>query len=204
MAKVVYIFGSSLMHHGIKGQEWGVQNGPPYPLNPIKDYSPEEQKANAKNLIKDYNSIDIRKTRSINYKNNLISENTKDLKILHNNIENKMKNIQKIYDDKKGKIYDNNGNYIIELKPLLKEVSHMQQEYTNTIEKFTNNIVGKFGDVKLKGINDYGKESTLYNEVRLALNRSSSGGYWNGKGKTYEYFNAEQIVNDYYEHSTLQ
>lgn len=22
-----------LMHHGIKGQEWGVQNGPPYPLD---------------------------------------------------------------------------------------------------------------------------------------------------------------------------
>lgn len=23
---------SSLMHHGIKGQKWGVKNGPPYPL----------------------------------------------------------------------------------------------------------------------------------------------------------------------------
>lgn len=22
-----------LMHHGIKGQKWGVENGPPYPLN---------------------------------------------------------------------------------------------------------------------------------------------------------------------------
>lgn len=22
-----------LFHHGIKGQKWGVQNGPPYPLN---------------------------------------------------------------------------------------------------------------------------------------------------------------------------
>lgn len=24
---------SELYHHGIKGQEWGVKNGPPYPLN---------------------------------------------------------------------------------------------------------------------------------------------------------------------------
>lgn len=35
-----------LMHHGIKGQKWGVENGPPYPLNPSKDYSVAEKKAN--------------------------------------------------------------------------------------------------------------------------------------------------------------
>ena len=31
-----YIVGNKdyLMHHGIKGQSWGVQNGPPYPLDP--------------------------------------------------------------------------------------------------------------------------------------------------------------------------
>ncbi len=23
-----------LSHHGIKGQKWGVRNGPPYPLGP--------------------------------------------------------------------------------------------------------------------------------------------------------------------------
>ena len=32
----------SLMHHGIKGQEWGVRNGPPYPLQrPSTDISDE-------------------------------------------------------------------------------------------------------------------------------------------------------------------
>lgn len=30
--KQVYIYGDSLMHHGIKGQKWGIENGPPYPL----------------------------------------------------------------------------------------------------------------------------------------------------------------------------
>lgn len=45
-----------LMHHGIKGQKWGVENGPPYPLNPSKDYSKAEQKANAKILAKEYKS----------------------------------------------------------------------------------------------------------------------------------------------------
>lgn len=27
-----------LYHHGIKGQRWGIQNGPPYPLNSKKEY----------------------------------------------------------------------------------------------------------------------------------------------------------------------
>jgi hypothetical protein len=42
------------MHHGIKGQKWGVENGPPYPLDPQKDYSKAEQKANAKAIAKEY------------------------------------------------------------------------------------------------------------------------------------------------------
>jgi len=33
-----------LYHHGIFGQKWGKRNGPPYPLNPEKDYTPEEKK----------------------------------------------------------------------------------------------------------------------------------------------------------------
>lgn len=32
-----------LMHHGIKGQKWGVENGPPYPLNK-KEYSALEKR----------------------------------------------------------------------------------------------------------------------------------------------------------------
>ena len=34
-SRTIYIVGDKdyLMHHGIKGQKWGVENGPPYPLN---------------------------------------------------------------------------------------------------------------------------------------------------------------------------
>ena len=44
----IYIIGDKdyLMHHGIKGQKWGIENGPPYPLSPSKDYSAAEKKAN--------------------------------------------------------------------------------------------------------------------------------------------------------------
>lgn len=38
--------GLSLEHHGIDGQKWGHRNGPPYPLDPNKDYSKEEKKKN--------------------------------------------------------------------------------------------------------------------------------------------------------------
>jgi len=33
-----------LMHHGILGQKWGIQNGPPYPLD-SSDHSVSEKKA---------------------------------------------------------------------------------------------------------------------------------------------------------------
>lgn len=32
-----------LIHHGIKGQQWGVQNGPPYPLS--REFTKDEIKA---------------------------------------------------------------------------------------------------------------------------------------------------------------
>ena len=28
-----YLYSSELFHHGVKGQKWGVRNGPPYPLD---------------------------------------------------------------------------------------------------------------------------------------------------------------------------
>lgn len=37
------IYSSELKHHGIKGQKWGVENGPPYPLDYSK-LSDEEKK----------------------------------------------------------------------------------------------------------------------------------------------------------------
>lgn len=39
----------TLIHYGINGQKWGVQNGPPYPLGP-SDYSYSEKKAMKKDM----------------------------------------------------------------------------------------------------------------------------------------------------------
>ncbi len=32
-----YSYSSALCHHGVKGQKWGVRNGPPYPLKKNKN-----------------------------------------------------------------------------------------------------------------------------------------------------------------------
>lgn len=39
-----YDYRNELRHHGIKGQKWGVKNGPPYPLG-ASDHSSSEKKA---------------------------------------------------------------------------------------------------------------------------------------------------------------
>lgn len=47
-----YVSSDALYHHGIKGQRWGVKNGPPYPLD-ASDYSAsEKRKGSPKNKSK--------------------------------------------------------------------------------------------------------------------------------------------------------
>ena len=43
-------YSGELYHHGIKGQRWGVKNGPPYPLK-AKDHSKSEQNAGWRNSL---------------------------------------------------------------------------------------------------------------------------------------------------------
>ena len=44
---------SRLCHHGIKGQEWGKRNGPPYPLTPAARSPKEKQAAKGKKQTAD-------------------------------------------------------------------------------------------------------------------------------------------------------
>lgn len=46
-----YTVGGELYHHGIKGQKWGVQNGPPYPLSE-NSHSGEEKTRSALDRVK--------------------------------------------------------------------------------------------------------------------------------------------------------
>lgn len=55
---------TDLFHHGILGQKWGKQNGPPYPLD-AKDHSSSEKKAGWR---KSLNKIDSTKKKEYNLK----------------------------------------------------------------------------------------------------------------------------------------
>lgn len=46
-------YNTYLQHHGIEGQQWGVKNGPPYPLERQKKRKNKVKKSSKKNVIKD-------------------------------------------------------------------------------------------------------------------------------------------------------
>lgn len=48
-----------LQHHGVKGQKWGIQNGPPYPLD-YNDHSAVEKKYMSSKLNESFNKADER------------------------------------------------------------------------------------------------------------------------------------------------
>lgn len=53
-----------LEHHGILGQKWGTQNGPPYPLD-YESHSAAEKKKNPKGKLDNYSdAIDITKSKN--------------------------------------------------------------------------------------------------------------------------------------------
>ena len=52
-----------LEHHGIIGQKWGTMNGPPYPLDPNKDYSKAELRAMRKEARKEARKENRRKKK---------------------------------------------------------------------------------------------------------------------------------------------
>jgi len=52
-----------LEHHGIPGQKWGTMNGPPYPLDPNKDYSKAELRAMRKEARKEARKENRRKKK---------------------------------------------------------------------------------------------------------------------------------------------
>ena len=47
---VIVRYSSELYHHGIKGQKWGVKNGPPYPIQ--DNHSTNDTRINKNNLDK--------------------------------------------------------------------------------------------------------------------------------------------------------
>ncbi len=109
-----------LIHHGIKGQKWGVENGPPYPLNPSKDYSKAEQKANAKSLLKEY------KKNGVSYASKIV--NIKDIDLSND------EKINAYINSVVGKYGDNQLNKFFDLK------TYMKYDIKNQLSEIQKNV----------------------------------------------------------------
>jgi len=133
-----------LMHHGIRGQKWGVENGPPYPLSPSKDYTAAEKKANKilNKVSKKYDNSKVKNTVYETVKDNFNKEGkvaygsasaigSKKLTddATYKSIEKSKKQLQKLMD----KYSDD--------KDILKNI--------NTVEKQIDSIAKSMDNIKL-------------------------------------------------------
>lgn len=113
-----------LMHHGIKGQKWGIENGPPYPLNPSKDYSAAEKKLN-----KAYVRLEENKSAGKSYRNTRYG-----LK-------------EKVYMDKKTAQALNKAS-----KFLSKKMPNKAEDVPDYVKDMTdrlNSMIKEYGDIKI-------------------------------------------------------
>ncbi len=149
-----------LMHHGIKGQKWGVENGPPYPLSPSKDYSAAEKKAN---------KIVGKVNKRYNAKNPFLTSVNKS-----NNAYNIIKDIYK----EKGKVGWGSGSVISNkyraykdmdksVQVAYKKLNKLKDKYSSqedilkniaAIQKDVDNIVKEMNKTRMsKELTDLGK-----------------------------------------------
>lgn len=134
-----------LMHHGIKGQKWGIENVPPYPLNPSKDYSKAEQKAIAKDvrkINKKYEYIGDQKE---------INKAIKSLENEKNSYYDDLLNYRKArYDFLYNGAKDSNSRQ--KLFEAINKAKTSEKIYEQHCQDITNNLVGKYGNTKLTSI----------------------------------------------------
>lgn len=140
-----------LEHHGIKGQKWGVKNGPPYPLEG-KQFSPEERER----FLKRAKKADLLAKINLNAGSdfmNVVSQTeefNKALNILEKR-KNNLKNAAEAYSS--GKISE---------KEYLKSV----YDYYASLDNVSKDLVGPYRDTK---INSLGKSGKLGETIRFML-----------------------------------
>lgn len=124
-----------LMHHGIKGQKWGVENGPPYPLNK-KEYSALEKRMagiqkqsditnkKSSNIKETYRKSFGKKGSTELLNNKLVSQSKIDDKF-YKNVQNTRIYINKL---KRSRLYSNN-----------EEAQKIFEQYENSINDIMKN-----------------------------------------------------------------
>ena len=110
---------SELYHHGIKGQHWGVRNGPPYPLSSTQKSSEEE-------------SFGVRSGNNKNNNYHNKGNNNKNNNYHNKGNNNKNKNYHNKGNDNKSKNQNNNNN---NQKRTMGDYVNLDYFYPNRIKK---------------------------------------------------------------------
>lgn len=113
--KIKGALNNDLSHHGIKGQKWGVRNGPPYPIKRLTNaagmYIIEVDK---NNLTGPPNGITQHTNRRGGIDRNYYDENGRQIKQISNNDHNHAKHSKRGEHGEHAHdyIYDDNGNLL--------------------------------------------------------------------------------------------
>lgn len=144
-----------LMHHGIRGQKWGVENGPPYPLSPSKDYSAAEKKANKilNKVSKKYDNSKVQNTVYETVKDNF----NKEGKVIYGSAS--AIGSKKIADDETYKSIEKSKK---QLQKLIDKYGNDKDilNNINTVEKQIDSIAKSMDNIKLG--DELGKAAKQY------------------------------------------
>ena len=179
-----------LMHHGIKGQKWGVRNGPPYPLD-ASDHNARERKANWKSSLKKGDNVKKKKpvhkavgnkpeSRLRKYKNELIESKRKQ-----NEIIKKRNELSKNYssNDIVKKAHKEMHDRFDEI---WSETNHNWNEYSEKVNKYRKEYFAKNKNfTKLKNQHEKSVEE-LNNEEDKITNK-----LWNQQKEIEKYLETE-------------
>lgn len=190
-----------LIHHGILGQKKGIRNGPPYPLNPAKDYSKDEKKealakgGKAATAIKEAQNDWTKKSGKDVFKSNIkdVASAIKSGKEKERLINRSKKTIEEVKQETKEEIRQRIINHptpeeVVKNKDLFsynelnafksrfqleKDIASFIPKDTKNGETFGNKLAKTSMNVANKVVNDLGPKAATYAIYKTLKNSSS-------------------------------
>lgn len=174
---------SSLYHHGIDGQKWGVRHGPPYPLD-YRRHSAKEKQKNSKHSLSKYD------TGSTQSKHNPYtkSRNLGDAKRVHTHRVSKIMDSSKSNSEKEKAIGQENRLYKRKLSELT--ISDQTKQRVKTALKISGGVavasIIAYGGYKYLSKMPVTNDAVIDNMLKAAQTT-----------KNYKVVMSRQLLNDF-------